>query len=330
MKINTNQVLSFSIAMMLACAIPTFAQELQLLVNDADIAVAEVDPVQDVLTVDNQYRIGLDCAPVSEALRVHLRLADGAGLLVNGVMSNSPAGRAGIQRFDIVVEADGAPVTSIGDLVRAVNGAKDTELSLAIVHEGEQQIVKVTPEKRDEEEIERLRNGFANRLGQNAWPPGMGPDFSQQIQRQIEQAMEQMKFGPHGGFRQFGPGIVLDNHQLPNGFNLKMSVERNNDGPATIKIERGDERWEVTEDNLNALPDDVRPMVENMLNGGRLNLQGLMAPNALPAIPAMPAMPAVPARPAAPQNDKRLQDRFDGLELKMQELQDAIRSIQGN
>lgn len=322
MKINKNQVLSFGIAMMLACAIPTFAQQLPLLVNDADIVVAEAEPANDVLTVDNQYRIGLDCAPVSEALRVHLRLPDDAGLLVNGVMSNSPAGRAGIQRFDIVVEADGTPVTSIGDLVRAVNEAKDTELNMAIIHEGERQLVKVTPEKRDESEILRLRNGFANRVGRNAWPQGMGPDFSQQIQRQIEEAMEQMQFGPLGGFRQFGPGIVLDNHQLPNGFNLKMSVERNNDGPATIKIERGDEKWEVTEDNLNALPDDVRPMVENMLNGGRLNLQGLMAPNALP--------PALPAPPAAPQNDRRLQDRFDGLELKMQELQDAIRSIQGN
>ena len=62
---------------------------------------------------ENKYRIGLACDEVSAVLRLHLRLPDDSGLLVNAVLDDSPAGRASIQRFDVIVEANGKPVASI-------------------------------------------------------------------------------------------------------------------------------------------------------------------------------------------------------------------------
>lgn len=323
MPIQRSHITSLGIAMLLACTIPVLAQELNVIVQDEDVVQAEVDQIE------NRYRIGIDCAPAPEALRVHLRIPEDAGLLVNSVMVDSPAGEAGVKRFDIIVEANGRPVGSIVELVRAVNEAKDSELGLAIIHEGQERIVKVTPQQRDEDEIRQLRNGFADRLGRRAWPPGFGAGIGQ-AQEEIQRAMEQLQqLGPmngFNGFRQIRPGIVLDfdeNVKLPNGFNLKMQVERNGNDPATIKIERGNEKWVVTEGDLGELPEDIRPMVENMLNGNRLNMHGLMARPALPKVPAIP-------RAKGNKADRKMQERFDGLELKMQELQDAIQSIQGN
>lgn len=324
MKIHRTHMFSLGIAATLACAIPAFAQELNVLVADAEVDRAEVVPEDE----ENRYRIGIDCAPAPESLRVHLRLHDDSGLLVNSVMDDSPAGRAGIKRFDVIVEANGEPVASVADLVRAVNTAKDSEMTIALIHEGKELLVKLAPDKRDEDEIERIRNGFMRQLGQGAWPPGMQADLGAQIQDQLEQAFGQMQLPPgQFRFRRLNPGILLDRAQIPNGFNLKMHVERHNNGRATIKIERGDQKWEVTEDELDKLPDDIRPMVENMLNGNRINVQGLMAPN----VGQLPAVPKIPGR-QTPRRKVRddLSDRFDGLELKMEELQNAIRSIQGD
>ena len=331
MRIQKTHVFSLAIASLIACAIPTFAQQLgPLVLEDEAIELQSEDVLAESLPeeIDNRFRIGIDCGPAPEALRVHLRLHDDSGVMVNSVMGDSPAGRAGIKRFDIIVEADGRPISSVADLVTAVNRTGSSEMRLAVIHEGKEQLITVTPEERDPEEIERIRNGFARRLGQNAFPQDFGIDLGEQIQEQLEQAFGQFPMPqgfPQGqfGFRRINPGILLDRNQLPNGFNLKMQVERNNNGPATIKIERGDDKWEVTENDLDQLPADVRPMVENMLNGGRMQFRGLMPPQA-------PAPPAIPRRAARPNADPQLQKRFDGLELKMQELQDAIRSIQGD
>ena len=312
MRIQRTHLFSLGIATLLACAIPAFAQELNGFVQAEDeVAVAEAAPD----TFENQYRIGLDCAPAPEVLRVHLRLHDDSGMMVNHVMPGSPAERAGIKRHDVIVEANGHPVASIVDLSRAVNEARDAEMSIAVIQEGQERLLKVTPEERSEDEIDRIRNGFGRRLGQGAWPPGLGPDFGQRLQEQLDRAMGQIQQAPFG-FRQFGPGILLDDEdvqiqqQIPNG--MKMQIERNNNGPARITIERGGDKWEVTENDVDQLPDDIRPMVENMLNGRRF-------------------IPSVPQRPARPRaNEEKVQDRFDGLELKIEELQDAIRSIQGD
>ena len=78
----------------------------------------------------------------------------------------------------------------------------------------------------------------------------------------------------------------------------------------------------MTVDTLDQLPDDVRPLVENMLNGGNGQLRGLFAPGLDMPLP-------VPAKPAPPANPNRqFEDRFDGLELQLKQLQDAIKRFE--
>lgn len=279
--------------------------------------------------VENRYRIGIDCAPVGEALQVHLHLDAGTGLIVNEVMPGSPADHAGVKRLDILVTANERPVGSIRELVRLVNEARENNIEFEVIRRGEEMKLSVTPEERDEAEIEQLRRGFRNHLRGPAWH-GLG-QLSPEVQKQLEQFDKLDIFGSEDrfgrGFRRMLPGIMVDPPpvRLPHGFNLNMSVERSDDGPAKIKVQHDGKSWEVTEDHLDELPEEIRPMVESMLNGGRNTWSGLMVP---------PQQRGRVLRSPKVDDDgdsKQLRKRFDGLELQLQELQNAIRSLrEGN
>ncbi len=265
----------------------------------------------------NKYRIGIACGEVSAALRRHLKLPDDAGLLVNAVVDDSPAGRAGVKRFDVIVEANGTPIDSILDLVRVVNKAKNNEMNLAIIRRGEHQTIQVTPEER--EVISLIPP--TTRLADPRLPP--------ELRRYMDQFEELHVPGRPGlSWRRILPGIMLDDYTrqapytrqaLPTNFSLH--VEKSGDEPANITVRRGDEEWKVTEDNLDELPKDLRPLVENMLNGSRRKMFGLTIPEA----PRRRAS-SMPKNPRQPLRD--MEKRFDGLQLQLKDLQDAIRSMQ--
>ena len=55
---------------------------------------------------------------------------------------------------------------------------------------------------------------------------------------------------------------------IPNG--VSVNIQKQDDQPARITVKRGDETWEVVGDDpesLNQLPEDLRPFVEQMLQG---------------------------------------------------------------
>ena len=90
-------------------------------------------------------------------------------------------------------------------------------------------------------------------------------------------------------------------------------------------VQHDGKSWEVTEDHLDELPQEIRPMVENMLNGGRNTWSGLMVP------PQPRGRVLRSPKSDDDVNSKQLRKRFDGLELQLQELQNAIRSLrEGN
>ena len=92
-------------------------------------------------------RLGIAIAPprISRGLRRAVGLPDRDGLLVRDVEPDSPAGRAGVQRGDLVVALGAAEVTSVDSLfaaleasagastpLRLVRGADELELTVAL------------------------------------------------------------------------------------------------------------------------------------------------------------------------------------------------------
>ncbi|HET6172759.1 MAG TPA: PDZ domain-containing protein [Gaiellales bacterium] len=83
-------------------------------------------------------RLGVAVAPsaVASRMRGAVGLSEQPGVLILRVRADSPANRAELSRGDLVVEVDGEPVRSIGDLDRAVRGAR-TELKVRVLRGAE-------------------------------------------------------------------------------------------------------------------------------------------------------------------------------------------------
>ncbi len=191
------------------------------------------------------YYIGVAAEKVDAALRSHVDLPDGVGLVVQAVFDGSPADEGGLKPYDILVSADGQDLHDLEDLINVVNehsGDQMSQFTLEVIRHNQPQTVWVTPAERPQSD--------------NVARPGFG------------------RLMPHGeDFPMFGgPGFNLN--QVPG--NVSVQVQRQGDGPAKITVQRGDEKWEIEGDDpesLAQLPEDLRPMVERMLHGGSDDVQ---------------------------------------------------------
>jgi S1-C subfamily serine protease len=80
-------------------------------------------------------------AHVAKRLRRAVGLPERDGLLVRWVEDGSPAGRAGIEKGDLIVAAGGDPVTRVSELEPLLDG--HDELILTVVRGSEEREVSV-------------------------------------------------------------------------------------------------------------------------------------------------------------------------------------------
>jgi membrane-associated protease RseP (regulator of RpoE activity) len=203
------------------------------------------------------YWIGAQVMPVLDpALRTHLQLADEVGLLVGHVVPDGPAAKAGLQEHDVIIAVNGETLNDREQLLSFLDKNQDKPFELKVIRLAKEIKVKVTPEKRPAD------------AGANA------PEGAQGPAAQLEQLFGQGGV-PGGAFRLFGNGMVpqgfgFDVNQAPSG--VSVSITRENDQPAKITVKKGDKTWTVQGDDekaLKELPDDVRPFVEQLLQGSR-------------------------------------------------------------
>jgi serine protease Do len=91
-------------------------------------------------------RLGIALAPPRAArrLRAAVGLPERDGLLVRGVQEDSPAGRAGLERGDLLVSAAGAPLDSVDALFDALEAALPSgTLTLGVLRGTEEREVPV-------------------------------------------------------------------------------------------------------------------------------------------------------------------------------------------
>ncbi len=229
-----------------------------------------------------QFWIGAMCVPADPALRAQLNLKDHEGLVVANILPESPAAKAGLKQFDVVTAIDGKSLNSLHQLMQAVHDAGEKELKLDVIRGGKRDTIAVKPAPRPDGDRFIARGPFAPGEGQ---PAGIGPmkDQLERMQKHLdelrdrlpeaevkrmEEWLEKTRRGENQPFRMhvFGPGVVMRQPQapaLPAGVTVR--VERQGDEPAKIHVERGDQKWDVTEKELDKLPEDLRVSIGTML-----------------------------------------------------------------
>ncbi len=96
----------------------------------------------------SEYWIGIDGTPPDDALRAQLELPAGQGLVVNQVVEESPAAKAGLKQYDVLIACQDKPLAEIGDLAKIVDEKKETLLALRLIRGGKRIIVEITPQRR--------------------------------------------------------------------------------------------------------------------------------------------------------------------------------------
>ncbi len=268
------------------------------------------------------YWLGVHTMAVPPALRAHVKLPEKQGLLVMLVAKDSPAAKAGIAQYDILLRAGGKPLADAPDLLAVVEAAKATKLKIDLIHAGKPKTIEVTPAKwpaaagasaqmpepADWNTIEDwLKNTF----------PGQGAAAHQ----------------PSAQFRIFHPGAIVPNNVLaakPLPTNMSVSVSKEGNQPAKISVQRGNDKWELTEKDIDKLPADVRPFVEQMLGRGMVGVVGGMVTPGMSSgfstgggtfqFSSPPV--AVPQPPAVPDNvdQQMIERRFEEMNRRMDQL----------
>lgn len=94
------------------------------------------------------YQIGVQVEPPGEALRSQLKLYENEGLLVVRVVDESPAEKAGVKPFDILLRANGERLQDSNGLKSVVNASAGKPLTLTLMRAGKETEVEVTPVQR--------------------------------------------------------------------------------------------------------------------------------------------------------------------------------------
>ena len=263
------------------------------------------------------YWIGVMAGPVSPALRAHLDLPEDQGVMVVEVVPDSPAAKAGLKQYDVLLRANDIELRDKHDLVDLVRTAGDEQqqITLEVLRGTGRETVWVTPAVRPEQPVMHGR-GF----GEEGVFGGEIPEGAHELFGWFGDRFGDEARGPNT-FRRFGPGTVLGRRafrmaEIPNG--VSVSIQKQNDEPAHITVQRGDESWEIVGDDpasLEQLPEDLRPFVEQML--GQSDQPGINV--------GLPAMPGPQIVPRFGEHEARLREQLQAMEERMRNMEQRLR-----
>ena len=252
------------------------------------------DPSQmERLAQVSEYWIGVQCGEIMQALRYHLNLDEQEGMLVEQVVSESPAAKCGVEQYDVILTVNGKPVKAIEDIIQAVGEVKDGELTMSTIRKGKPMELKVTPEKRpDSARIpampprQRMFRSIEPGVmieeemtpGSNQIPDGLR-QMMEQIQKQMEERMKNLSELEHF-FRietipgsELPPGYDLQHHYAwpstaPSTIQISIEPARG-DMEATLTVRKNGQTWSVSQfsDLPESVQKDVAEVLENTVDG---------------------------------------------------------------
>ncbi len=242
------------------------------LIRVAEDATSAVELTESLPRSD--YWIGIAIGTLPDVAKQQLKLEH--GLVVAEVMEGSPAEKAEFKAHDILIRAGETKLQAAGDLIKAVDAAKDKELAIVVLREGQERTIKVAPIKRPKSE----GGGESGVLEVHA----AGPDMRVEIKK-LEEALNKLLKEKTGdsplGIVLARPAVVPQvkvfyGPEFPK--NLSISIIKKSGEPAKIHVEKDGKEWDVTEEKIGELPEDIRVHVQQFFVNPRMFQLPLAAP----------------------------------------------------
>jgi len=162
--------------------------------------------------------LGVLIQKITPELAEHLGLEDELGALVSNVVPDGPAEKAGIERYDIIVEFDGTPIEDLSALPLAVAETPvDKKVSVVVVRDGKRKTLRAKVGELDQPELSKLARGSER-----------GPaEFGLVVQDLNSELAERLGLDTTNGvlITSVAPGSPADDAQLRRG-DVILEVDR--------------------------------------------------------------------------------------------------------
>lgn len=245
------------------------------------------------------FWIGVQVAPVPDIFLAHFGAKkenkpvnqpaqDVGRVVVEQVVAESPAAKAGLKRGDVILQFAGKEINSLHDLVGQVSEVKDTTQPIQIIRDGATLDLNITPAPRPIESMvvqgnpmfrgrslvpQPLSPPSGMKLGPDVW---IGPQNPQKMMREMEEYFRQMQGGvdsdqllilPNQDEQQTKTAVSSSAKQL------SVSYVTDKDGKTKIRVKQvlksGDsteeKEWEA--EKIDDLPEEIRQEVRLLLGG---------------------------------------------------------------
>lgn len=199
------------------------------------------------------------------------------GILIASVYDDSPASKAGIKIGDVLIEVGGQQLSdpkSLLKIMSKLDGDSAEPLSVKLLRRGEEKLLEVTPTAPPEHVVKSIEHANSQEYSFTIDSDEIGEGNMDLLLRKLgNKPLSIMRFG--------SPSLLLDRSknatanmdinivQAEDGKRMEIRIQREDDEPAEIKVTTGDEVHEYTEAELDKMPEEVRVVVEPLLEGKR-------------------------------------------------------------
>ncbi|WZO98968.1 PDZ domain-containing protein [Isosphaeraceae bacterium EP7] len=139
-KSRSEQVPAYTIAQ---GGVKTERPQLGVITIDPAPGQDAVSRISYVISLNNE--LGLNLTAPDAAIRLHLELPEGQGLVVSGISPESPAAKTGLRVNDIILNLDSEPLKDQGELISKLKARAEKPAELKVLRGGKPITIKVRP-----------------------------------------------------------------------------------------------------------------------------------------------------------------------------------------
>lgn len=270
-------------------------------------------------------------------------LGSSSGVLIDQVQPESPAAKCGLHKGDVVLAVDGKEIEGPEDLLNLMSTLKEgTGLKLKVLRKMEHMEISVTPEPRPAVNL---------RVATVEGSP-MEFEFEEGQPLNLDLHLRSLGIEPGASsdekvymFRLGDPSVafVPDKVELQGNISIQMTKEtdgqtvevkisKESEKPAKITIKQGDQVQELTEDQLDKLPEELRGWVQSALTGNKSKWLELKDRSAVIDIPYLPGARIDVQKLGEIKELKELSKLLDSEQMsgKKEELQKMVEELTKN